>query len=207
MDYDGANKNYKEAVSRPEGEKKRERSELLQWIEAIALALVIAWLLRSFVFERAIVEGHSMEDTLNDREHLIVYKLGYFFNEPRRGDIVVIEMRRGAFNTRYLPFFNPGKLDYIKRIVGLPGEEVDIRDGYVYVNGLRLDEPYVKVEGATYEGALNFPVRIPEGKYLVLGDNRENSSDSREFGLVDKESIRGKAVFRIFPANRMGLVH
>jgi len=189
--------------------------EILGWIEAIVLAVLISLLVRAFVFETVYVDGSSMEHTLTSGDRLILYKLGYFFSPPKRGDIVVLQVNEGTF--RYFPFLNKlpivkralhgiDETDYIKRVVGIPGDEVDIRDGYVYINNEKLEEPYV-YEGLTYGGSIDLPIKVKEGTVFVLGDNRQNSRDSRELGLIEYDKIKGKAVYRIWPLDSFGSIY
>ena len=111
-----------------------------------------------------------------------------------------------------MPFFResdkfPVEIDYIKRVIGIPGDEIDIRDGYVYVNGEKLEEPYVK--GKTYKKNLEFPITVQKNHVFVLGDNRENSSDSRyqSLGCIDYSKIKGKATFRFWPLDKFGYLY
>lgn len=174
--------------------------EILQWGFSIILAVSLALVIRAFVFEPVMVEGHSMDDTLNDGQRLFEYKLGYKLAAPQKGDIVVLQIKEGSF--KYLPLPDSTELDYIKRVIALPGDEVDIRDGAVYVNGEKLDEPYAK--GRTEKLGMKLPDKVPEGKVFVLGDNRERSSDSRMIGYIDIARVRGKAVFRVWPLKDFG---
>ena len=184
--------------------------EILQWVAAVLAAVVIAMAIRTFIFEPVEVQGYSMEDTLQNKERLVLYKLGYFIGEPVHGDIVVLEYKEGIF--AYIPFLSaikglPQEIDYIKRVIAVAGDEVDIANGNVYVNGIMLREDYVK--GTTKAkifgtGIFEYPITVPEGTVFVLGDNRENSSDSRVIGFVNLEKIKGKAVFRFWPFDRTG---
>jgi len=92
----------------------------------------------------------------------------------------------------------------VKRVIGIPGDEVNIKDGYVYINGEKLKEPYVK--GETFSGEINFPIKVPDNKLFVLGDNRPVSKDSRAFGLINSDQVEGKAIFRVFPFNKIGAI-
>lgn len=186
--------------------------ELLQWIEAIVFAVIIAFFIRGFIFEPVYVQGESMADTLNTSQRLIVYKLGYSFASPQHGDIVVLQIQEGTLE--HMPFLKNFKfvrkvipdldeVDYIKRVIGLPGDKIYTKDGFVYVNGNRLDEPYAK--GLTYR--IDKPLEVPENKVFVLGDNRENSRDSRDIGFVDFDKIKGKAVLRIWPLDVFGGIY
>jgi len=186
--------------------------EILQWIQAIIFAVVISLLIRGFVFERVLVDGPSMEHTLTTGDNLILYKLGYYFSPPKRGDIVVLQVNEGVIGflpfLKNVPFFKKAlpdltEIDYIKRVVGVPGDTVEFKDGKVYVNGSILNETYA--EGPTYgsEGK----TKIEKNKVYVLGDNRLDSRDSREIGMVDFDKIRGKAILRIWPFRHAGSIY
>lgn len=177
--------------------------EIFQWVLAVAVAVALAFAIRAFIFEPVLVEGHSMDTTLNDGQRLFEYKLGYKFSTPQRGDIVVLQVQEGNF--KYIPIPDPSEVDYIKRVIGLPGDEIDIKDGAVYVNGTKLDEPYAN--GITEKLGMKLPDTVPEGKLFVLGDNRQRSSDSRMIGYIDISKIRGKAVFRIWPLKDFGRIY
>ncbi len=152
-------------------------------------AVLIAVLIHLFLAQATRVYGQSMEPTLGSNDRVIIEKLSYRFHPPRRGDIVVV-----VLSERSQPL--------IKRIVGLPGETIAIRNGQVFINGKPLDEPYLK--GPTY-GFLP-PTRIPAMHYFVLGDNRNASSDSRTFGPIPRESIKGRALFRYWPPHKVGIL-
>lgn len=187
--------------------------EIFQWVEAILVSVIIALLIRGFIFEPVLVQGDSMNNTLSSDERLIVYKLGYYFSEPQRGDIIVLQYQKGA--VEYIPFLKnvtflkkmlPGinEVDFIKRVIALPGDVVDIKDGYVYINNEKLEEPYAKGYTDSYD--LKVPFVVGEGEVFVLGDNRQNSRDSRQIGMIKYDRIKGKAVFRIWPFNSMGVL-
>ena len=187
--------------------------EILQWIQAVIFAVAIALLIRGFVFELVKVEGPSMENTLYTSQKLFVYKLGYMFSPPKRGDIIVLQYQEGI--VRFFPYIDNipflrktfpalNEVDYIKRVIALPDDTIDIRDGHVYVNGNLLDESYAK--GLTYPRGMTFPQIVPRNKVFVLGDNRENSSDSRQIGFIDYGKIKGKAVFRLLPITDFGKI-
>lgn len=159
------------------------------------IIIVVVLLLRLYIITPEIVSGNSMLDTLHDGEWIINSKILYRYKDIERFDIVIIK-----------------KKDYliIKRVIGLPGDYVEYKDNKLYINGEEVEDKYAK--GDTN----NFSLKdicygcevIPKDKYLVLGDNREVSSDSRskELGLVSRDSITGKAVFRIWPLNKFGLL-
>jgi signal peptidase I len=157
-----------------------------------------------------------MENTLKSSQRLVVYKLGYYFTEPRTGDIVVFQYKEGSASKiawlRELPFFSRAitsydEIDYIKRVIGLPGDKVDIKeDGFVYVNDIKIDEPYLKQEGETYSPFLDMPVIVPDDMVFAMGDNRMNSKDSRQIGFIPYEKIKGKVVLRIWPFDEFGVI-
>jgi signal peptidase I len=195
--------------------KKVFLKELLQWAEAIAIAVVLAILIRGFLFEPVIIEGTSMMDTLMDGDRVILNKIGLKAHELDYGDIVVLEMEEPYFNV--LKFLNDSKLakkllptltgsDYIKRVIANEGDTVDIIGGYVYVNGEPINEPYVKTEGITRKMSVEMPYKVSEGMYFVMGDNRAASRDSRSFGEVSKEQVIGLVTFRIWPIREIGKI-
>ncbi|NLN64414.1 MAG: signal peptidase I [Clostridiaceae bacterium] len=196
-----------------EEQKVNIGKEILEWIVYILSAVIIASLLQSQLYALTTVHQSSMQNTLFEGHMLIMDKLSYQFSEPKRGDIIVFlknEDTKG-FLKRYQVFFKDVQLrfhdDYrtnrlIKRVIALAGEKVDIRDGQVYINDDLLDEPYVK--GMTPKMSLEYPLVIPEGYVFVMGDNRQNSLDSRDFGPIELNSVEGKAVFRIYPFSKIG---
>lgn len=171
--------------------------DMLSWLMTILIAVAIAIAFRTFVAENVIVIGSSMEGTLFTGQRLIVYKLSYKYHAPLRGDIIVLD-------TNVLTGTSIEDIDYVKRIIALPGEEIDIRGGNVYINGNMLDEPYAV--GTTYPNGEVFPMVIPEGTYFVMGDNRQVSLDSRQIGVVGVHNIKGEAIFRIWPFNEIGKI-
>jgi signal peptidase I len=180
--------------------------EIVEWTVTIVFALLVAMLIKGFLFVPIEVKMVSMQDTLFEGQRLIVYKLGYYFSLPKRGDILIFEQQEGLFKgwLKYLPLPNPQEMDYIKRVIALPGDEIDIRDGAVYINGVKHPEPYIK--GTTDIMGMEFPAKVPENKIFVMGDNREHSSDSRQLGFIDLNKVRGRAVFRIWPLHAIGPV-
>lgn len=158
----------------------------------ILIAVFIAVLIIHFVLSSTIVDGHSMEETLQNGDRLIVWKLGVSEKNLSRGDLVVFH----APDDR-------GK-DYIKRIIAFPNEYVQIDNGLVYINGKRLDEPYISNAFTHVSG--NREWYVGEGELFVMGDNRQEgaSKDSRIFGSIPAKSIVGKAVFRYYPLSNIG---
>ena len=164
----------------------------------LLIVLLATWFIITFVGQRTVVDGTSMNPYLNDKDQLIVDKLSYRFHEPERFDIVVF------------PFRYEKNTKYIKRIIGLPGETVQIdMDGNIYINGEKLEENYGKevIEPDMIGRAIE-PVTLGEDEYFVMGDNRNNSSDSRTeiVGNVSREEIIGRALVRIWPLNEIGFV-
>ena len=169
--------------------------ELLAWLAMIAVVVAATYLVVTFVGQRTQVSGESMETTLSNGDHLIVDKISYRFRDPERYDIVVFPYRLEE-NTYY-----------IKRIIGLPGETVQIVDGYVYINGVQLDEHYGN-EIMEKPGIAAEPVTLGEDEYFVLGDNRNNSQDSRtaSVGVIHRDEILGRAWARIWPLSDFGVI-
>ncbi|MFS0727934.1 signal peptidase I [Paenibacillus sp. 1P07SE] len=168
---------------------KRWRKELREWLVSIAMAVGIALLIQNYAFAQAEVRQSSMSGTLEEGHRLVEDKLSYIFSEPRRGDIVIIDGPESDVRL-------------IKRLIALPGDTVDIREGAVYLNGTRLEEPYAK--GQTFPVGLEVPFTVQEHQVFVLGDNRENSTDSRQLGTISYDSLEGKAVFRVWPLQKFG---
>lgn len=167
-----------------------------EWIKDIAIALVIALVITQFV-KPTIVKQSSMEPNFHDKDYLFVSKQAYRFKEPQRGDVVV-------FDSSLTDEDGNDKL-LIKRIIGMPGEELDIIDEKVYINGVMLDETYT-MDGTTYGDIQD--LIIPEGEYFCMGDNRDVSIDSRDpaVGCVDEAQLVGRVFFRLFPFSGFGAV-
>ncbi len=181
---------------RAEKKKKNPVKEVLSWILYLILLILIIFLLIRYVGERTVVSGNSMNPTLSDGDSLIVDKVSYYFRDPKRFEIVVF------------PFRYQEDTYYIKRIIGLPGETVQILDGAVYINGKKLKDPYGN-ESIRNAGLASEIVTLGEGEYFVLGDNRNNSADSREpsVGKITKDEIIGRAVVRIWPFSTFGILN
>jgi signal peptidase I len=166
------------------------------WVEAfktITLSAVLAFGIRSFVAEARYIPSGSMLPTLQINDRLIIDKISYNFRNPERGDIVVFSPTDALKAQNF-------KDAFIKRLLGLPGDKVEVKGGRVYVNDQPLKENYIE-EKPNY----NFgPVTVPPNQYLVLGDNRNNSYDSHYWGFVPRDHIIGKAVVRFWPLNRVG---
>ncbi len=174
------------------GDKARPFQSLIDLLHDLAIAVIVCVLLITYVVQAFKVQGTSMSPELLDGERILVNKFLYRFGDIERGDVVV--------------FWYPEdpKLSFIKRIVGLPGETVEVRNGKVYVDAILMDEPYVVVANADHRSFASQEIR--SGHYFVLGDNRRGSNDSRSWGLVPERYIYGKAFVRIWPLSNVGAV-
>ncbi len=165
------------------------RSEAWEWLKAIAIALILMFIIRQFIAAPVVVDGESMLPTLEDRDRMIVNKLSYVIGEPKRFDIIV--------------FHAPGGKDYIKRIIGLPGDTVEFRDNTLYINGEAVNEPFLERLKEMYDGTIpisEFRIEhIPEDHVFVLGDHLPASRDSRSIGPVHVDEIVGKASVVFWP--------
>lgn len=165
----------------------------LETIKTLVTAGILAFSIRTFVAEARYIPSESMLPTLEVNDKLIVEKLSYHFTEPQRGDVVVFKPTPILVQQNF-------KDAFIKRIIGTPGDTVEVKLGQVYLNGQVLEEDYIN-------GAPEYdygPVTVPDNHYLVLGDNRNNSYDSHYWGFVPEENLIGKAVLRFYPFNRIG---
>ncbi len=173
-------------------------SSLLREVAEVVVLAVILYIGISFAIQAVHVEGLSMFATLDDNDYLIANKIDYRIHAPQRGDIIIL--RPPTSNST----------DFIKRVIALPGEKLLIRGGHVYINGHRLDEPYLPEEWTTDN---NYPTNgsdgqvIPPNEYFVMGDNRNRSQDSRFFGPINRDRIDGKAWFRIWPLDHFGNIY
>ena len=168
-------------------------AELWDWVKTIAIAFVIMVLLNMFVFNLSMVKGESMQPTLVASERLFINKVGYRFSEPSHGDVIVLKD----------PSDGPDKKEFlVKRVVGVPGDTIEVKDQKLYVNGVAQEEGYtdVPIEDPGFE-----PVTLEEGRYFVMGDNRHlgKSKDSRMFGSVKESDIVGRAEFIFWPLSEI----
>ncbi len=167
----------------------------LDFIEVLVTSFAIFVVVYLIFFQPHKVRGVSMMPNFQDNEHLLTDKITYRFRKPKRGEIVIF---RSPTNEDY---------DYIKRIIGLPGEKISLENNEIYIDNKKLNEPYLdkKTEGGQFlqNGET---IAIPENQYFMIGDNRDKSSDSRSWGFVPKENIIGKAWFRYWPPQRVGFV-
>ena len=183
-----------EKESKRNGGKNEVVSELLEYLKMIVIVVVVVGILNSFILINARIPSESMENTIMTGDHIFGNRLAYKFNDPKRFDIVIFRYP----DDKTQPF--------IKRIIGLPGETVDIRDGKVYIDGSEtpLDDSFCPETPTGDYG----PYEVPEGCYFMMGDNRNYSLDSRFWTntYVEKGDILGKAVLRYWPLNKIGIV-
>lgn len=166
----------------------RRTRRVVEWVVLVALALTSAFLLRTFIVQSFYIPSTSMTPTLHVGDRVLVNKLAYRFGDPGRGDIVVFEAPPGEGSSEIR--------DLIKRVIGLPGETIEGREGRIYIDGERIEEPWLPegIQSRTFG-----PETIPEDHYWVLGDNRFDSRDSTFFKAIPRSSIVGKAFVRIWP--------
>ena len=181
---------------RNEEEEKGILRTLGGWILYILIIIGLTYLIITFVGQRTRVSGSSMETTLSDGDNLIVDKLTYHFKEPKRFDIIVF------------PYQHEENTYYIKRIIGLPKETVQVIDGYVYINNELLSSDVYGAEVMDSPGIAAEPIVLGEDEYFVLGDNRNHSSDSRDasVGVLKREHLIGRAWVRIYPFDRLKVI-
>lgn len=176
--------------------------ELFSWVKAIIIAVLLAFLIRTYIFAPIVVDGESMMPTLHDHERIILNKFGTNIDNMERFNVVV--------------FHATEERDYIKRVIGLPGDHIEYKDDVLYINGEPYDEPYLDEYKAQMDGELlteDFTLEevtgatvVPEGELFLMGDNRQNSLDSREIGTVSIDEIVGKANFVYWPVSEIKLV-
>lgn len=171
-------------------------STLLGWILYILVIIGLTYLIITYVGQRTRVSGDSMNPTLQDGDNLIVDKISYRFRDPERYDIIVF------------PFKHEENTFYIKRIIGLPGETIQVVDGYVYIDGELLESDIYGAEVMRKADIAAEPIALGEDEYFVLGDNRNHSSDSRDpsVGVLTREDLLGRAWVRIYPFDQAGVI-
>lgn len=174
-------------------EEKSVGKEILEWVRDIGIACLIALIILS-LFKPIIIQQHSMEPNFYEGDYIITFKQAYRLSSPERGDIVVFHSDLKDDKGR--------DKNLIKRIIAMGGDTVEIIDGYVYVNGEKLDEPYVYEPGTS--GYME-KTTVPEGMLFCCGDNREVSVDSRssEVGFINEDDLLGKVILRLFPFNKI----
>lgn len=172
-------------------------SFLLEILQIIVFSVSIFLIIYLLIMQPHKIKGSSMEPNFHDNEYLLTDKISYRFGEPTRGDVIVFKSPPDFRN------------ELIKRVIGIPGDNVRVAEGKVYLNGTLLPESYIPSNFNTYSGRFlteNSLVTVPPNTYFVLGDNRENSQDSRYFGFVPKEKINGRAWVIYWPAKYAGII-
>ncbi len=170
---------------------RREKSNLAEFLEIVIIAIVLAAIIRIFLFEPFYIPSSSMENTLQIGDRIIVNKLVYDFKDPQRGDIIVFHYPLDPSN------------DFVKRIVGISGDIIEVHDGHLYRNNEELSEEYI---AESYINGSYGPVQVPEGYYFCMGDNRNNSDDSRSWGFLAEDLIIGRTDVIYWPLDRLQLV-
>lgn len=181
---------------------EKKKNEIWEWMKALLIAIGLAAIIRYFLFAPIVVDGLSMMPTLHDQDRMIVNKFSYQFGKPERFDIIV--------------FHAPENKDYIKRVIGLPGDSIEYRDDTLYINGEAYEEPYLEeYKKRVIDGPLTEPFTleevigqetVPEGYLFVMGDNRRYSKDSRHIGAIPMEDVLGKASVIYWPLEDIRLV-
>ena len=191
------------------GTKPRKKRQKYEWLILVVISLVVALVVRAFLIQAFYIPSESMSPTLKTNDRVLVNKLAYRFSDVERGDIVVFHAPPGAATN--------GVKDLIKRVVGLPGDTIEGRDGIVYINGRPLDEPYLRPEvRSTTFGPKTVPesgscdTENPENGdgpcFFMMGDNRQGSRDSTKFGPIGEDAIVGRAFVKIWPLSDLGLL-
>lgn len=186
-----------------EMDNKKVVKEIRDWVIALGVAIVAALLIRTYLFAPVLVDGQSMMPTLHDQNRMIVNKIGYIVGDPKRGDIVVFHATEDR--------------DYIKRVIGLPGDSVEYKSDKLYINGKYIPEPYLdEYKKQIDEGTLtdDFTLeslygikKIPKGEYWLMGDNRRFSQDSRHLGPIKRDKIIGNTNLVFWPLNEFRTVN
>lgn len=180
----------------------RKKNELIEWIKTLVIAVILAVVIRTFFFAPIVVDGKSMMPTLHDQNRMIVNKIATRIGDIHRFDIIVFHATEDK--------------DYIKRVIGLPGDHIEYKNDTLYINGKAYDEPYLdKYKQNLVDGPLTEPFKlediigqptVPEGELFVLGDNRRFSKDSRHIGTIPIEEVMGKTSFVFWPLSDFGIV-
>ncbi len=167
----------------------------IEFIKELVLAVLLALLMVTFIISHNEIPTGSMIATINEHDHILTNLLPYYYRDPIRGEIVV---------------FRQGDENWVKRVIGEPGDVVDIREGNVYINNQRLDETaYLASEGISevaHNAAMIFPYKLGDNDYFLMGDNRLHSLDSRYIGAISRDKIYGKGWIKVYPFNQIGLL-
>ena len=176
---------------------KKAVAAFFDFLQGIVVIMAIMVMIYLFIMSPQEISGASMEPNFHNGEYILTNKIIYKFKEPIRGDVIIFKSPKDK------------TVDYIKRIIGLPGDTVRLENNSYYVNDVKIEEPYEPSDMPIYGGSFlaeGDEITVPEGQYFVSGDNRPHSSDSREFGTIAKEEFIGQAFFRYFPVSQLGLI-
>lgn len=201
-------KNEEAEEEKPQEEKKRKPiSYVIEWGIYLAIVLCGIFLVPKYVMQRTLVSGSSMENTLHNGESLLVEKVSYHFTDPNRFDIVIFYPYGNQLDQEKIDQDSGEKEYFVKRVIGLPGETIQIIGTDIYINGKKLEENYGK-DPITYPGIAEEPLTLGDDEFFVMGDNREVSYDSRyeEIGPIHKDMIESKAILRIWPLSEFGTI-
>lgn len=192
MDENFIKENDEEISIKKKNKKENEKiwKVFVDYIKVIIIALIISFAIKTFVVTTTVVDGRSMNPTVNDKDRLVVNKIFFMKKNITRGDIIDF----------YVP---EAKKYYLKRVIGVEGDIVEIKDNRLYLNGKMQNEPYVSTN-VTSPHNQTTKWQVPKGYIFVLGDNRSNSRDGRDLGVVSRENIVGKIIFRFYPFNNFG---
>jgi signal peptidase I len=184
--------------SEPAPTRKRGTRQVIEWMVLIGAALLLALLIKAFLFQAFYIPSESMVPTLNKNDRVLVNKLSYKFHDVHRGDIVVFKAPPGQ---------EDNIKDLVKRVIGLPGDTIEFRNGAVWINGKQLDEGYLPDGTVTTQSCgVDAQVTVPAKHYWMMGDNRTASKDSRCFGAIPDGDIVGRVFFKMWPLNKIGFM-
>ena len=202
--------------------KKSVAREAMEWILSFFIAFLAAVVIKYFIFTPTLVKQGSMTPTILDGERVLINKLVRTFNgEYKRGDIITFEQPIDVDVEKGVALYNPidgvrefvshevlevGKVSFIKRVIGVAGDHVYIENGDVYVNGEKLDEPYLQDGVETPRKGEFYDIKVPDGYIFAMGDNRDGSTDCRAFGCVPLDEVEGRVTYRIWPLERFGKI-
>lgn len=172
-------------------DRKTMLKQIIEVLKIVVIAFAISWGLRATVVDARVVPTPSMVPTIQINDRLLVDKISYRFSDIHRGDVVVFHPPS---------YVDQSGFDYVKRVIGLPGDRIEIKDGKVFINDSELNEPYEKEKPDYTYG----PIVVPEETYFVMGDNRNQSNDSHYWGVLAKKNIIGKVCIRYWPLDRLG---
>ena len=175
----------------------KAKKEIREWVISLASAIVIVLLVSNFLVSVIRVDGGSMLDTLQDGDRLLVNVLDMRMNGPERYEVVIVH-------------YPERKENFVKRVIGMPGDTLEVKGGVLYINGEAVEEEYLSADRTAHfhSASSNFgPIEIPEDKYFVMGDHRDYSNDSRQVGLIDRDMFVGQATYVFWPFSRFGAVN